>query len=274
VTRWWTNREVAQLVRLAADGMVASQIATVFGRTPGSVFARARRDGVTLAMTRAAPRTIALSNLPVGGVSGGDVVIDLTIPPGGFGAIYADPPWAFRTFSGENMTPHRCAEDHYRTMTLAELKALPISDIAARDCALFMWVVGSHLAESIELASTWGFTFKTDAFYWIKQRLIGADQIDLFTGDIPEPRMGFGYWTRKQVEPCWLFTRGSPRRLSKGVRQVILEPRREHSRKPEAARERIEQLVSGPYLELFARTSRPVWSAWGNEVGKFADAAA
>lgn len=71
VTRWWTNREVAQLVRLAADGMVASQIAGVLGRTPRSVFARARRDGVTLAMTRAAPRTIALSNLPVGGVSGG-----------------------------------------------------------------------------------------------------------------------------------------------------------------------------------------------------------
>lgn len=151
-------------------------------------------------------------------------MIGLDVPAGGFRAIYADPPWAFRTFSGENMTPHRCAEDHYRTMDLGELKALPIADVAARDCALFMWIVGSHLAESIELAAAWGFTFKTDAFYWLKQRLLNADQVDLFTGDIAEPRMGFGYWTRKQVEPCWLFTRGKPARLAKGVRQVIVEP--------------------------------------------------
>lgn len=199
--------------------------------------------------------------------------MDIAVPAGGFSAIYADPPWAFRTFSGENMTPHRCAEDHYRTMDLAALKALPVADVAARDCALFMWIVGSHLAESIELAAAWGFTFKTDAFYWIKQRLIDADQIDMFTGDIAEPRMGFGYWTRKQVEPCWLFTRGNPRRLSKGVRQVILEPRREHSRKPEIARERIEQLVAGPYLEMFARTTRAGWAAWGNETAKFGAAA-
>lgn len=200
-------------------------------------------------------------------------MIDITVPDGGFAAIYADPPWAFRTFSDENVTPHRCAEDHYRTMELAELKALPVSDIAARDCALFMWIVGSHLQESIELATSWGFTFKTDAFYWLKQRLIGADQIDLFTNDIAEPRMGFGYWTRKQVEPCWLFTRGSPRRLSKGVRQTIIEPRREHSRKPEEARTRIEQLVSGPYLELFGRAQRPGWTVWGNETEKFGAAA-
>lgn len=196
------------------------------------------------------------------------------LPAGPFAAILADPPWAFRTYSGENMTPHRCAEDHYRTMDLAALKALPVGDVAARDCALFMWVVGSHIAESIELARAWGFEFKTDAFYWFKQRLAGADQIDLFTDDIPDARMGFGYWTRKQVEPCLLFTRGSPARLSKGVRQTILAPRREHSRKPEESRDRVEQLVAGPYLELFARSSRPGWSSWGYETAKFDGVAA
>lgn len=195
------------------------------------------------------------------------------LPPGPFGVIYADPPWAFRTFSGENMTPHRCAEDHYRTMTFAEMAALPVADVAAKDCALFMWVVGSHLVESIDLARAWGFEFKTDAFYWLKQRMIGADQIDMFTGDIPEPRMGFGYWTRKQVEPCLLFTRGKPARLGKGVRQTIIAPRREHSRKPEEARDRIEALVGGPYLEMFARSTRPGWTAWGNETEKFEVAA-
>lgn len=191
------------------------------------------------------------------------------LPRNHFGCILADPPWAFRTFSGENMTPHRCAEDHYSTMDLAALKALPVGEVAAKDCALFMWVVGSHLAESIELAAAWSFEFKTDAFYWLKQRLNGADQIDLFTGDIAEPRIGFGYWTRKQVEPCWLFTRGSPKRLAKGVRQAIVEPRREHSRKPDAQYERIEALVAGPRLELFARHQRHGWTAWGNQTDKF-----
>lgn len=85
--------------------------------------------------------------------------------------------------------------------------------------------------------------------------------------------MGFGYWTRKQVEPCWLFTRGSPKRVSKGVRQLIVEPRREHSRKPEAQYARIEALVDGPRLELFARSQRAGWDSWGNEIEKFGAAA-
>ncbi len=195
------------------------------------------------------------------------------LPAGQFGCILADPPWAFRTFSGETMTPHRSAEDHYPTMTLAEMASLPVAERAAKDCALFMWIVGSHLTEAIALADAWGFTFKTDAFYWVKQRLIGGDQADLFTNDLPEPRMGFGYWTRKQVEPCWLFTRGKPKRISAGVRQVILEPRREHSRKPDSQYERIEALVGGPYLELFGRTRRTGWQTWGNETGKFAEMA-
>lgn len=196
------------------------------------------------------------------------------LPVANFGCILADPPWAFRTFSGENMTPHRCAEDHYRTMTFEQMAQLPVGQVAAKDCALFMWVVGSHLTEAIALANAWGFEFKTDAFYWLKQRLMDAQQVDMFTGDIPEPRMGFGYWTRKQVEPCWLFTRGKPKRLHAGVRQTIVEPRREHSRKPDCQYDRIEQLVGGPYLEMFARTQRPGWTAWGNQTDKFAEEAA
>lgn len=192
-----------------------------------------------------------------------------SLPSGHFGCILADPPWAFRTFSGETMTPHRCAEDHYSTMSFEQMAALPVGARAAEDCALFMWTVGSHLAESIALAEAWGFTFKTDAFYWLKSRLRDADQIDLFTEDVPELRLGFGYWTRKQVEPCLLFTRGAPSRLSARVRQAITEPRREHSRKPDCQYDRIEALVAGPYLELFARAARPGWTAWGNQVGKF-----
>ena len=86
--------------------------------------------------------------------------------------------------------------------------------------------------------------------------------------------MGLGYWTRANSEVCLLATRGNPKRLDKGIRQGILEPIREHSRKPDCVHKRIERLVAGPYLELFARQSRPGWSSWGNEATKFDGAAA
>ena len=198
----------------------------------------------------------------------------LALPGAGqYQCLLADPPWGFRTFSGKRSTPHRTAEDHYPTMTLADMQALPVADVTARDCALFMWVVGSHLEDAFLLARSWGFAFKTDAFYWAKQRLIHADQIDLFTGDIPDARISMGYWTRKQVEPCLLFTRGKPKRMAKGVRQLIVEPRREHSRKPDCQYERIEALVDGPRLELFSRTHRTGWDCWGRDAGKFGEAA-
>jgi N6-adenosine-specific RNA methylase IME4 len=79
-----------------------------------------------------------------------------------------------------------------------------------------------------------------------------------------------GYWTRANTEPCLLATRGRPKRLNADVRQAIIEPRREHSRKPDGIHKRIERLVAGPYLELFARQQRPGWDVWGNEVDKFA----
>lgn len=194
------------------------------------------------------------------------------LPHGHFSCLLADPPWAFRTFSGENMTPHRSAEDHYRTMELADIMTLPVADVAAKDAALFMWIVDSHVDAAIELGRAWGFDLKTVAFIWLKSGMYEA-QFDLFTGDHPDPLMSMGYWTRKQAELCLLFTRGKPARLSKGVRQVIVDRRREHSRKPDDQYDRIEALVGGPRLELFARNTRPGWSSWGNQVGKFGEAA-
>lgn len=196
------------------------------------------------------------------------------LPRGHFKAIYADPPWAFEMFSGKAKAPHRNEADAYSVMRFADIAALPVADVAAKDCALFIWVMSSHIREAFSLAEGWGFEFKTDAFYWLKQRLIGADQIDLFTNDIPEPRISMGLWTRKQLEPCYLFTRGKPKRLNADVRQVIIEPRREHSRKPDCVPSRIERLVEGPYLELFARTQRQGWTVWGNQTDKFAAEAA
>jgi N6-adenosine-specific RNA methylase IME4 len=170
-----------------------------------------------------------------------------------YGAILADPPWAFKTWSGTTGTPHRTANDHYRTTGTGDLKDIPVADWATDDCALFMWVVDSHFEDAFELGRAWGFGFKTVAFVWVKQTVNGL------------PKIGMGYWTRKQTEQCLLFTRGAPKRIGKGVRQLIEAPRREHSRKPDEQYERIEALVGGPYLEMFARRSRPGWDAWGDQ---------
>ena len=178
------------------------------------------------------------------------------LPAGPFGCILADPPWAFGTYSGEKTIPCRGAHQHYTTLDAQDLQRLPVGDIAAPSATLFMWVVDSHFPDALALAGAWGFSFKTCAFIWLKSR------------EHYDPVPGMGYWTRKQTEQCWLFTRGKPKRLSKGVNQVIYCPRGAHSAKPEIQYERIEALVGGPRLEMFARSTRPGWTSWGDQVGE------
>jgi N6-adenosine-specific RNA methylase IME4 len=177
------------------------------------------------------------------------------LPQGPFSCVLADPPWAFRQWNGKTATPHRGAHDHYVTTETSDLAALPVAEICADDCALFMWVVDSHLAEALDLGRAWGFEFKTCAFVWVKSRLGGW------------PKVGMGYWTRKQTEQCWLFTRGKPKRIGKGVEQIIHCPRGAHSAKPDQQYDAIERLVGGPRLEMFSRSVRLGWTSWGNEVG-------
>jgi N6-adenosine-specific RNA methylase IME4 len=190
-----------------------------------------------------------------------------SLPPGPFATILADPPWSFLTYGKKRTTPHRGADDHYSTMTAEDLRALDVGGVAMKDAALLMWVVDSHLDEAIELGRAWGFEFKTVAFVWLK--CTEASRQMTFSGRDVTYRIGMGYWTRKQAELCLLFTRGKPRRVGKGVRQVIEAPRRQHSRKPDETYQRVEALLGGPYLELFARQAQPGWSAWGNQTSKF-----
>ena len=191
------------------------------------------------------------------------------LPKKYFKAILADPPWHFQAWAGQRrdgagrMSGAR--DPDYETMREPELAALPVSDLAAPDCVLFMWMCWPTLEQSLRLLKTWGFTYKTCAFSWIKAN---ARQIEMFREDV-EPRMNLGYWTRANSEACLLATCGSPKRANADVRQAIIEPGREHSRKPDCVHERIERLVAGPYLELFARQSRPGWTTWGNEATKF-----
>jgi N6-adenosine-specific RNA methylase IME4 len=130
---------------------------------------------------------------------------------------------------------------------------------------LFLWATDPLLPKALELIKAWGFTYKTVGFYWAKTNkranLEALTPEDFFTG--------LGYWSRANVEQCLLATRGSPPRMAKDVRRLVVSPRREHSRKPEEIYGRIERLACGPYLELFARQSRPGWDRWGDQTGMF-----
>lgn len=198
-------------------------------------------------------------------------------PAGGFKVILADPPWGFLSHSNKRTTPHRTATDHYETMTYEELCVLPVSHMAGKDCVLFMWTVSSHLEEALALGKRWGFSYKSIAFIWVKVCLPKKKQPAGLAASLAalgwyviRPLMGMGFWTRQEAEVCLLFTRGKPSRISKGVRQVILDTRREHSRKPDETYRRIERLCGPlPRLELFARASWAGWVAWGNETEKF-----
>jgi len=176
------------------------------------------------------------------------------LPTCRFGAILCDPPWAFATRGREkHALPQRAGQQHYRTAKTVDLADLDVRSIAAVHCALFMWVVDSHIPQALRLGAEWGFSFKTRAFEWSKRTKSGG------------PTMGMGYWTRKSQESVFLFTRGRPERLSRGVRQLVETKPREHSRKPDEVYARIEQLVPGPYCELFARQAWPGWTAWGDQ---------
>jgi N6-adenosine-specific RNA methylase IME4 len=169
-----------------------------------------------------------------------------------FGAIVADPPWTFETYS--NKGKGRSAEQHYACMSLDDIKRLPIGRLAAPDCVLFLWGVNTMVPAAFDVIRAWGFAFKTKAFTWVKTTKNG------------KLHWGMGFWTRANPEDVWLASRGSPKRLAADVHQVVMEPVAEHSVKPEEVARRVERLVAGPYLELFARRPRPGWTCWGNEV--------
>lgn len=186
------------------------------------------------------------------------------LPRKHFAAILADPPWQFKFWS-EKGRGNRDASAHYDTMSMDDLGDLPVESLAAENCALFMWIGWPYLKFALHLIERWGFEYKTCAFDWVKA---DTQQFDMFRSDA-EVQIGLGWWTRANSEPCLLATRGKPKRLNADVRQAIIEPRREHSRKPDCVYDRIERLVAGPYLELFARTQRYGWSSWGNETSKY-----
>ena len=167
-----------------------------------------------------------------------------------YGIVYADPPWRYDMKRGKGV-----AENHYPTMSMDEICALPVADLAAKDSALFLWATFPQLNEAFRVIEAWGFSYKTVAFNWVKQNRNG-------TGIF----MGLGNWTRSNSEICLLATKGKPKRISGSVRSIVLSPLQQHSRKPAEIRDRIVELMGDlPRIELFAREAAPGLDVWGNE---------
>lgn len=176
-----------------------------------------------------------------------------------YNIIYADPPWQYRDVH----TWHKMGggvAGHYKTMKLDEIEKMGviIKQIAAADCLLFLWVTFPNLKEGLKIIESWGFTYKTLGFSWIKLNKKNK-----------QPCFGIGFYTKSNCEVCLIGIKGKTGNLikDKTVSSCILSERREHSRKPDETRERIEKLVGAvPKIELFARQYADGWDCWGNEV--------
>ena len=148
------------------------------------------------------------------------------------------------------------AEHHYPTMSIEQLSALPVPNLAAEDSVLFLWTTFPQLPAALQLIKAWGFKYKTVAFVWLK---LNKKSRTWF--------YGMGFWTRSNAEICLLAIKGHPKRRSAGIHQFIISPIEQHSKKPDETKDKIVTLMGDiPRIELFARQETPGWDVWGNEV--------
>jgi N6-adenosine-specific RNA methylase IME4 len=172
-----------------------------------------------------------------------------------FRTILADPPWQFQNRTGK-MAPEHRRLSRYATMNLDAVRALPVSAVAEETAHLYLWVPNALLPLGLEVMAAWGFSYKSNVI-WHKIRKDGGSD-----------GRGVGFYFRNVTEVILFGVRGrNARTLAAGRRQVnMLQTRkREHSRKPDEQYELIESCSPGPYLELFARGTRPKWTMWGNQ---------
>jgi N6-adenosine-specific RNA methylase IME4 len=181
------------------------------------------------------------------------VILIIPFPNKKYKVIYADPPWQYKD---KCKAGERGAEFKYPCMSISEIKDLPVQTISNEDCILFLWVTFPMLQEGLDVLKSWGFTYKTVAFNWVKKN----KKSDTWF-------WGMGNWTRSNSEICLLGVKGKPVRSQANVHSVIDTPIEQHSKKPDEVRNRIIQLCGDvPRIELFARQEYAGWDYWGNEV--------
>jgi N6-adenosine-specific RNA methylase IME4 len=161
-----------------------------------------------------------------------------------FSTIYADPPWPYT-----NIAARGAAENHYRTMTLEEIRSEPVKDLVVEKAHLHLWMTNAFLREAFNVIRAWGFQYKS-CLVWIK------------------PQIGMGNYWRVSHEYLLLGVRGNLPFRDRTCRSWLQVRRTIHSRKPFAFRELVERVSPGPYLELYGREEQPNsgWTVYGNQV--------
>ena len=172
-----------------------------------------------------------------------------------YNIIYADPPWTYDK-SGGIKSARGLAKKYYSTMTIEDIKALPVSDIADDNCYLFLWATAPNIQQALDTLKAWGFELFTIVFTWVK---INKKADSLF--------WGMGNSSRANPEYVLLGRKGKLKRLDAGVHSVVQERIQGHSKKPDEVRKRIVRLYGDlPRIELFAREFSEGWDSWGDEL--------
>ena len=192
--------------------------------------------------------------------TGNQTIIDFASSLRGrkFHTVLADPPWRFTNRTGKIAPEHRRLT-RYETMTLDDIRALPVADAVQDPAHLYLWVPNALLPDGLAVMAAWGFNYKSNII-WHKVRKDGGSD-----------GRGVGFYFRNVTEILLFGVRGkAARTLAPGRRQVnMIETRkREHSRKPDEQYDVIESCSRGPYLEIFARGTRPKWTYWGDQANE------
>lgn len=176
-----------------------------------------------------------------------------------FHTVLADPPWQFKNRTGK-VAPEHKRLNRYGTMTLDDICALPVAEVCEDPAHLYLWVPNALLPDGLRVMAAWGFEYKSN-LVWHKIRKDGG----------PDGR-GVGFYFRNVTELILFGVRGkNARTLAPGRTQVnfLATQKREHSRKPDEQYKLIEECSPGPFLEMFARGSRPKWTTWGNQAEEY-----
>lgn len=170
-----------------------------------------------------------------------------------YSIIYADPPWKYGDNRHHNPGYAGITYDVMRTQDICDL---PVKDIAENDSILFLWTTVPMISDALKVMKAWGFKYKTVGFTWIKTNPKSGGYASLI-----------GQYTMGSTELCLIGTRGHPRRICKNIKQLVVEPRTIHSKKPTEVRDRIVALMGDlPRVELFARDCGPGWVCIGNGI--------
>jgi len=183
--------------------------------------------------------------------------------------IYADPPWDYKNkrkgiVNGNRSLTNKNGVTPYKTMTLDEIKKLPVRDLCDSNCALFLWTTMPYLEKSFEVIKSWGFEYKNVGFVWLKTYTAKKPKSLEF---YMKSTYGINYYTKLNIEICLLAIRGKMTPISHNVSAQIIAPREKHSKKPDIVAEEIVKLFGDvSRIELFARDVKNGWDVWGNEV--------